>query len=172
MSRPAVSEPIESAPPVSRRSAGVLVELLNRHRGTLAVAGVISLVAAGLNLAQPLVVNRIIDTIGQGPVGMLVAGLTLLVVLTAVVEASQQFIMTRTAESAVLGLRRSLIARILRLPISVHDTYRSGDLVSRLGADTTLVRAAFTGGLVEAFGGVLVLIGAVVAMALLDTVGR
>lgn len=170
MSHPAVSEPLESAPPVSRHSAGVLVELLNRHRGTLAVAAVISLVAAGLNLAQPLVVNRIIDTIGQGPVGMLVAGLTLLVVLTAVVEASQQFIMTRTAESAVLGLRRSLIARILRLPISVHDTYRSGDLVSRLGADTTLVRAAFTGGLVEAFGGMLVLIGAVVAMALLDTV--
>lgn len=159
-----------SSPPGSMRSAGVLVGLLRQHWRPLAGAGVISLVAAGLNLAQPLVVNRIIATIGHGPVGMLVVVLTALVVLTAVVEAIQQFVMTRTAESAVLGLRRDLIRRILRLPIGVHDAHRSGDLVSRLGADTTLVRAAFTGGLVEAFGGMLVLIGAVAAMAILDTV--
>lgn len=156
--------------PVSGRSGRVLLGLLRQHWCPLAVAGAVSVVAAGLNLAQPLVVNRIIESIGHGPVTALVVILTVLVVLTAAVEALQQFIVTRTAEAAVLGLRRSLITRILRLPIPVHDAYQSGDMVSRLGADTTLVRAVFTGGLVEAFGGVLLLTGAVIAMALLDVV--
>lgn len=164
-----LEEATEAVSPRSTNSVGMLFGLLRQQWRPLAVAGAISVVAAGLNLAQPLIVNRIIATIGQGPVGSLVVILTALVVLTAAVEAIQQFLMTRTAESTVLGLRKKLIARILRLPIPIHDTHRSGDLISRLGADTTLVRTAFTGGLVEAFGGILVLIGAVVAMAVIDT---
>jgi ATP-binding cassette subfamily B protein len=59
---------------------------------------------------------------------------------------------------------------MLNLPISEFDTRRTGDLVSRVGSDTTLLRAVLTQGLVEAVGGSLTFIGAIIAMAIIDPV--
>src|SRR6185437_2347478 len=56
------------------------------------------------------------------------------------------------------------------LPISEFDTRRTGDLVSRVGSDTTLLRAVLTQGLVEAIGGALTFIGALIAMLVIDPV--
>ena len=68
----------------------------------------------------------------------------------------------------MLGARRRLLRKLLRLPVAEYDHRRTGDLVSRVGSDTTLVRAALTGGLVDALGGALIFVGSLVAMALLD----
>src|SRR6185437_15685619 len=56
------------------------------------------------------------------------------------------------------------------LPISEFDTRRTGDLVSRVGSDTTLLRAVLTQGLVEAIGGALTFDGALIAMLIIDPV--
>ena len=58
--------------------------------------------------------------------------------------------------------------RLLRLPIREYDTRRTGDLVSRVGSDTTLLRSVVTSGLVDAVSGVLVFVGSVIAMALIN----
>src|SRR5690606_32548609 len=55
-------------------------------------------------------------------------------------------------------------------PIREYDTRRTGDLVSRAGSDTTLLYAVMTQGLVDAVGGVLIFIGALIAMLILDPV--
>jgi ATP-binding cassette subfamily B protein len=57
---------------------------------------------------------------------------------------------------------------MLRLPIAEFDTRRTGDLVSRVGSDTTLLRAVLTQGLVEAIGGSLTFLGALIAMIIID----
>jgi len=142
--------------------------MLGHHRGTLALAVLLSLIGAALGLAQPMVINAIISRIGEGGIAGLVWILVGLLLVSSVAAAAQIYVMTRTAEAAVLGTRRSLIARMLRLPVPFYDTHRTGDLVTRLGSDTTLVRSAFTGGLVDAVGGVATMAGAVVLMALID----
>ena len=68
----------------------------------------------------------------------------------------------------MLDTRRLLVARLLRLPIREFDTRRTGDLVSRVGSDTTLLRSVVTSGLVDAVSGSLVFVGSVVAMALIS----
>ena len=68
----------------------------------------------------------------------------------------------------MLSSRRRLVARMLHLPISEFDTRRTGDLVSRVGSDTTLLRAVLTQGLVEAIGGALTFVGALIAMLIID----
>ncbi|MFP3339307.1 ABC transporter transmembrane domain-containing protein, partial [Micrococcus sp. SIMBA_131] len=82
-----------------------------------------------------------------------VAVLVGLVVGAGLVEAVQQYLLGRTAEGVVFGARRRLLERLLRLPIREYDARRTGDLVSRVGADTTMVREALTGGLVDALSG-------------------
>lgn len=146
-----------------------LAGYLTEHRGVLGVVLVLSVLGAGLSLAQPVVVNRLIGSIGTGR--SLAPGVTVLVLLVlgaALVGAVQQYLLERTAEGVVLSARRRLVGQMLHLPVREHDTRRAGDLVSRVGSDTTMVRAALTGGLVDALGGSLVFAGALVGMALLD----
>lgn len=145
-----------------------LLSMLAHHKGVLTVAVVMSLVGSALGLVQPLVINRIISTIGEEPVAAFVWLLVALLMGSSVLSALRSYLLTRTAESAVLATRHRLIARLLRLPIPAYDRHRTGDLVTRLGSDTTLIRSAFNGGLVEAIGGVATMVGAIVLMALVD----
>src|SRR3712207_9162983 len=65
---------------------------------------------------------------------------------------SQQYLLQRTAEGVVLSTRRRLVDRLLRLPVAEYDRRRTGDLMSRVGSDTTLLRATVTSGVVEVAG--------------------
>lgn len=149
-----------------------LLGYLHEHRGVLTVVVVLSVLGAGLSLVQPLLVNRVIESVGSGqPLGYLVAVLVALVIGAGLVGAVQQFLLERTAEGVVLSARRRLITQLLHLPVRIYDTRRAGDLVSRVGSDTTMVRAALTGGLVDALvGGTLVFAGSLIAMLLLDPI--
>ena len=48
--------------------------------------------------------------------------------------------------------REDYADRLLRLPVAEYDRRRTGDLMSRVGADTTLLRATVTSGVVEVAG--------------------
>ena len=148
-----------------------LLPYLLEHRGVLAVVIVLSILGAAASLAQPLLVAKVIDLVGkQEPLGGLVWLLVLLVVVSALISGYQHYLLQRTGEGVVLSSRRRLVGRMLRLPISEFDTRRTGDLVSRVGSDTTLLRAVLTQGLVEAIGGALTFIGALIAMLIIDPV--
>ncbi|GAB3353106.1 ABC transporter ATP-binding protein [Modestobacter lapidis] len=114
-------------------------------------------------------IGQVISAVGAGrPV---VSGVVLLVVVlvaASVLGAGQQYLLQRTAEGVVLGTRRRLVDRLLRLPVAEYDRRRTGDLMSRVGSDTTLLRAAVTSGVVEIVGSAVVGVGALVAMALVD----
>ena len=145
-----------------------LLAMLAHHKGALTLAVVLSLVGSGLGLAQPLVINRLISTVGQGPIAHLAWILVGLLVVSSVLGAFQSYLLTVTAETAVKATRHDLISHLLRLPIAVYDRHRTGDLVTRLGSDTTIIRSAFTGGLVSAIGGLATMIGAIILMAMVD----
>ena len=83
-------------------------------------------------------------------------------------SAFQQYLLQRTAEGVVLTTRQLLTDRLLRLPVAEYDRRRTGDLMSRVGSDTTLLRATVTSGVVDVAGSVVLALGAVVAMALVD----
>lgn len=156
-------------------SAGALLrDTLRFHWRPLSAAAGLSVVGALLSLGQPLVVNHLIESIsaGTGTASLTtwIAGLVLLVIGAAVVDAGAQLLVTRTAESAIRRLRSTIVLRVLRLPMRVLDRQRSGDLVTRVGSDATLVREMFTGGLVDVFGGLLLFVGAVAAMVWIDPV--
>lgn len=144
---------------------------LRQHRGALVVVAVLSTVTAATSLAQPLLVGRVITAV-QNSAPVLPAAATLVAILLggALVGAVQTFLLQRTAEGLVLSTRRTLAERVLRLPVAEYDARRTGDLMSRIGADTTLLRAVVTSGLFEIASSVVVVVGAAVAMALVDLV--
>ena len=148
-----------------------LFPFLLEHKKVLSIVVGLSTLGAAASLAQPLVVARVISTVEQGlELGPLVWILVGLVVVTAVLSGFRHYLLQRTGEGVVLSSRKKLVARMLHLPISEFDQRRTGDLVSRVGSDTTLLRAVLTQGFVEAIGGTLTFVGAVIAMIFLDSV--
>nr|WP_255472332.1 ABC transporter ATP-binding protein [Quadrisphaera setariae] len=130
-----------------------------------------SLVTAATGLAQPLLVRRVIEAVQvAAPVRAAVVAVVVVLVAGSLVGAVQQYLLQRTAEGVVLATRRRLVGRLLRLPVAELDARRTGDLISRVGSDTTLLRAVVTSGLVEVAASAVLAAGAVVAMALVDPV--
>ncbi|WP_267421375.1 MULTISPECIES: ABC transporter ATP-binding protein [unclassified Curtobacterium] len=152
-----------------RATFGRLLSYLFENKPAMVVIIVLSILGAGASLAQPLLVNQVITAVQHGnTLSMLVWLLVGLVIVAGLLNGIQHFLLQRAGEGVVLSTRRKLIARILNLPISEFDTRRTGDLVSRVGSDTTLLRAVLTQGLIESIGGSLTFIGAIIAMAIID----
>ncbi len=159
------------APAPEQPSAGLrdLLPLVRPHRRPLLLAAGLSLVGAAAALAQPALVGRVISAVGAGrPLLPAVSLLVLVLVAGAVLNAFQSYLLQRTGEGVVLTTRRTVADRLLRLPVAEYDRRRTGDLMSRVGADTTLLRATVTSGVVEVAGSAVVAVGALVAMALVD----
>lgn len=161
---------IEPAPRLTlRRGAGILRDHVRESRAALIAVVVLSIIGAVASLVQPVLVNGVIEAVGAGDaLAPFIVGLVAVVLLSSVVGAVQQYLLGRTAETMVRSLRHALLDRLLRLPTSAYGRHRMGDLVSRVGADTDSVRAALTGGIVDAVGGVLVIVGSAAAMIWLD----
>ncbi|MGW4460584.1 ABC transporter ATP-binding protein [Micromonospora sp. NBC_01796] len=159
-----------TAPPTARRvGLPALLPYLRAHRGTLFVVAVLSLLSAGAALVQPLLTREVLDAIGAAqPVTRLVGLLVALLVVGAALDGVRDYLLQRTAEGLVLGTRHRLAGHLLRLPIVEYDQRRTGDLLSRVGADTTLLRAVVTSGLFETVTGFVMVLGAGTAMILLD----
>lgn len=148
-----------------------LLPFLFEHKRTLIVVAVLSVVGAATSLVQPLLVGQVIEAVqSETGIGILVWLLVGFVVVSSVISGFQHYLLQRTGTAVVYSSRRKLIARILHLPTSEFDARRTGDLVSRVGTDTTLLYAVLTQGLADAVGSAVLFLGALVAMLLIDPV--
>lgn len=144
---------------------------LTEHKGALIIAVILSLIGAAVSLAQPLVVGQVITAVQEGKdLGYLVVILVSVVLGSAVASGFLYYVLAKAGEGVVFSARGQLATRLLRLPIPEYDLRRTGDLVSRVSSDTTLLRAVLTQGLVDAAGGVLIFVGSVIAMAIIDPI--
>ncbi len=154
-----------------RASLKQLLPFLLEHKRVLIVVALLSIVGAVTTLAQPALVGQVIERVqDQQPLESLVWLIVGLVVASSLISGYQHYLLQRTGTAVVYSSRRRLISRILHLPISEFDARRTGDLVSRVGTDTTLLYAVLTQGLADAIGNSLIFLGALIAMALIDWV--
>ncbi len=154
-----------------RATFGQLLPFLFEHKRTLVVVAVLSILSAVTMLVQPLLVGQVITRVQDDlDLGVLLWALVGFVVASSLISGWQHYLLQRTGTAVVYSSRRKLIARILHLPISEFDARRTGDLVSRVGSDTTLLYAVLTQGLADAIGNGLLFAGALIAMALIDPV--
>ncbi|MEV0254075.1 ABC transporter ATP-binding protein [Streptomyces sp. NPDC050732] len=139
------------------------------HRPSVVVATVLTLVGSALGLAQPLVAQQIVDASGHGRAYWpLLLVLAALFVSEAATGAVGRFVLERMGERVVRQLRHGLVARLLRLEMREYDRHRTGDLISRVTTDTTLLREVVSQALVDLVTGALVAAGAIALMMWID----
>ncbi|WP_454172341.1 ABC transporter ATP-binding protein [Microbacterium maritypicum] len=148
-----------------------LLPFLFEHKRTLIVVAVLSVIGAATSLVQPLLVGQVIEAVQSDTgIGIVVWLLVGFVVVSSVISGFQHYLLQRTGTAVVYSSRRKLIARILHLPTSEFDARRTGDLVSRVGTDTTLLYAVLTQGLADAVGSAVLFLGALIAMLVIDPI--
>ncbi|MFD5341135.1 ABC transporter ATP-binding protein [Streptomyces hawaiiensis] len=157
----------ETATPAWRQLLGYV----RPHRWSLFAGALLSLVTGATGLLLPLVARGLIDDLShdRAITGALLA-MSALVVANAALGALGSYVLTRTAESVVLGARRALSSYLLRLRIPAVDRSEPGDLMARITSDTTLLRAVTTDSLVGLGTGGLTLVATVVMMGFVDAV--
>ncbi|MFF4616754.1 ABC transporter ATP-binding protein [Nonomuraea jabiensis] len=148
-----------------------LLSHVRPHRKILVLGGLLGLIGSAAGLAMPLLAKYVVDAFGEtGSMAGPLLGLTAAVLIGAVVSAAGSYLMERTGEGIVLGARRKLVDRMLRLKVADVDRLKPGDLLSRVTGDTTLLRAVLTNGIVESVSATFMLVGAIVMMATMDGV--
>ncbi|WKX73385.1 ABC transporter ATP-binding protein [Streptomyces sp. XD-27] len=158
-------------PAVPASAPRQVLRVLRGHWRWISGAVALTLVGSALGLAQPLVVKNVIEAAGSdrglgGYIGVLIA----LFVAQAAVQAVARYVLARTGEGVVLGIRLGLIDHLLRLPMRTYDRHRIGDLISRTSADSTALRLLIAEGFTDAVSGTIGLIGVVALMVWLDWV--
>ena len=137
------------------------------------MAIVVSSLAA---LAGPWLVGIAIDNgipplLKSGDAGPLlrIAAVFAVTVLVQAVATRMFVTMTgRVGQAVVLELRRRLFAHMLRLPVSFHECYTSGRVISRQTSDVEAISALFEEGLDSLITAVLTLLLVGTGMLLLD----
>ncbi|MFD9034159.1 ABC transporter ATP-binding protein [Streptomyces sp. NPDC059567] len=149
----------------------MLLGYVRPHRWTLLGGAVLSLVTGATGLALPLVAKYLIDALSDDrPIAGALLLMSALVVANAGIGALGGYVLRRTAESVVLGARRTLTSYLLRLRIAAVDRSEPGDLMARVTSDTTLLREVTTDSLVGLGTGGLTLVATLVMMGLVDPV--
>ncbi|GHI92923.1 ABC transporter ATP-binding protein [Streptomyces olivaceus] len=149
----------------------LLLSYIRPHRGALAAGALLSLLTGAAGLLLPLVARELIDDLAhdRAITGALLA-MSGLVVGNTALGALGSYVLRRTAESVVLGARRSLSSYLLRLRVAAVDRTEPGDLMARITSDTTLLREVTTDSLIGLGTGGLTLVATLVMMGVVDPV--
>ncbi len=145
-----------------------LLPLVRRHR-VRAGLGLVALTAASAaTLTIPLALRRVIDFgFDNGHVGLIAqyfVALIGVVALLAMASAARYYLVMSLGERIVADLRASVFDHLTRLDAAFFDRVRSGEIVSRLTADTTQLKAAFGASASIALRNLMLFFGAVAMM--------
>ncbi len=153
------------------RSLRPLLQLkpyLIAHKGMLAAAAVALVVSALAMLSVPLAVRRMIDNGFGASNAQLIDNyfLTLIGIglVLAIASASRFYTVNWLGERVIADLRANTFAHLARLGASYFDKSHSGEMMSRLTADTTQMKAAAGTALSQFARNAIMLIGALVMM--------
>src|SRR5437016_1223873 len=162
MSSPALPKPAVPAgsPRPKLRAVWPLVwELIQPRRGLLALGFVLMVINRVASLVLPYSTRFLIDSVIIKRHTQLLKPLVLAVLVATLIQGITSFSLTqllsKAAQRLITELRQKVQAHVGRLPVSFHDSTKSGVLVSRIMSDVEGVRNLIGTGLVDLVGGLI-----------------
>ncbi len=155
-----------------RTAARRLLRLARPYRKHLAVAALCMVISTLGFLAIPYAFRLVTDSVflhhrasQLNRVSLLLLGV---VIATAVFGFGRGYLLHFVGGRIVADLRLQLYAHLLDQPLIFFDERRSGDLLSRLSADTTVVQGVLSDDLLTFFQNVITVVGVAVIILVLD----
>ncbi|KPB00296.1 ABC transporter transmembrane domain-containing protein [Ahrensia marina] len=154
----------------SVRPLAALLPYLARYK-KLVIGAVVSLfLAAFTTLALPTAVRRVIDHGFSDENAALVNNyftvLLAIAMLLAIASACRYFFVITLGERVVSDIRRDVFENVMTLSSTFYDTAQSGEIVSRLTADTTQIKSAVGATASVALRNIILGVGALIMMVI------
>jgi len=157
--------------PTSRRVRALagLWPFLARYKGLVFGALAALVLTATVGLALPLAVRRVVDSFQAGALDLLnqyFAASLVIAGLLAVGTGARFYLVTRLGERVVADIRKALFGRVIGLSPAFYERIMTGEVLSRLTTDTTLIQSIVGSSVSVALRNVLMLLGGLALLAL------
>jgi len=158
----------EGAPGVRLKPLIGLLPYVTPYRGRIAGAFAALLTAALATLAVPLAVRRMIDFGFSVERARLIDRYFMVMIgvvaILAIASAARYYLVTTLGERVVADLRAAVFRHLTTLSAAFFDTVQTGELVSRLSADTTQIKATVGASVSIALRNLVLFVGASIMM--------
>ena len=145
-----------------------LTPFLGRYKLQVVLALVALLAAAGATLIVPVAVRRVIDNgfiaANVDLVNQYFAVMLAVVAVLAIGSATRFYYVMWLGERVVADVRDALFSHLLRLSPEFYESQKTGEVVSRLTADTTQIKSAFSSTASIALRNLVMLTGTIAMM--------
>ncbi|MFE4352200.1 ABC transporter ATP-binding protein [Peribacillus butanolivorans] len=146
-----------------------LVQQTKPSKLMIGIALVLSLSTTGVGLLVPLFTKNLINDFS---ISSLSTGRITLLVLAIIVQALASgfsiYLLNRIGQSVVAGIRDQLWRKLLVLPVIYFDEHQSGETVSRMTNDTTVVKGLISEHLSNFVTGIISIVGSMIVLFVLD----
>jgi len=147
-----------------------LLRFVAPYRLNLLFAAILLVISTALGLVWPQVVQRVLDTGLRDPgfLDILVVGLVVVLLVRALVDGLRQYVMSYTGERVIFDLRMAIVRHMQSLSLSFFNVRKTGDLMSHVTSDATVVHGVITQTILQVLGQVLTLVGGVTVIFLMN----
>jgi ATP-binding cassette subfamily B protein len=167
---PSVATEASPRNPRRLRPLLALAPYVARYRGRALLALISLTIAALTTLIVPIAVRRMVDLgFSSEGVALINSYFSVMIAVVAVLSAasaSRYYLVMTIGERIVADLRRDVFAHLTALSPSFFDSSRNGELVSRLTADTTQIKAAVGASVSIALRNIMLFVGATAMMVI------
>src|SRR6267143_70429 len=147
-----------------------LLRFVGPYRWNLALAAVLLVISTALGLVWPQIVQRVLDLGFKEPglLDELVVVLIVVLLVRAVIDGARQFVMAWTGEKVIFDLRMAIVNHLQSMSLSFFNVRKTGDLMSHVTSDATLVHGVVTQTIIQVLGQVLTLVGGITIIFLMN----
>jgi ATP-binding cassette subfamily B protein len=139
--------------------------VLSRYKTQWFLAGLFLLLAAAATLAVPLAFRDLVDTgLTSEAIDLKFINLLLLAVVLALMTASRFYVMSWLGERVVADIRQRVFENVLRQSPAYFETLQTGEVLSRMTSDTTLVQTLVGSSISIALRSLVMLLGGMTMM--------
>jgi len=142
---------------------------LRPHRGLMVAALMALVLTAAVSLTMPMAVRRVVDTFSVEDGRILDWYFTAamgIAVLLAIGTALRYALVTRLGERVVTDIRKAVFARVMDMGPTFFERVMTGEVLSRITTDTTLILSVVGSSVSVALRNVLIFAGGLVLMLL------
>ncbi len=166
---PWARDPHDTRPHVPARR---VLALIWPYRGRMLLAGFFLACTSAVALALPLGLQRLIDTVftrhDPSLLNVVTLALLALFALRGVLDAAQSYLVASTGQRLTADLRERLFAHLERLSLRYYDERRTGELISRVTSDVSLIQTSLTDNVLPLVGQAVTLVGAIAIVATIN----
>ncbi len=139
--------------------------VLSRYRTQWLLAALFLLLAAGATLTVPLAFRNLVDTgLTSQAINQQFINLLILAAVLAVMTSCRFYVMSWLGERVVADIRQRVFENVLRQSPAYFETLQTGEVLSRLTSDTTLVQTLVGSSVSIALRSLVMLIGGMTMM--------